>query len=289
MEHQFQQLSPHVFIMHAEHETDRPILAAIIGTRRTLLLDAGNSPAHAQLFREKLEKRGIRQPDIVALTHWHWDHSFGTEAWGVPVIAHAETGRMLAALSGVEWSESSLEKLVRDGTINEGSANHIRLEYGDPGQIRFVAPDILFTDRMTIDLGGMVCELIHVGGDHSEDSCILYVREDQVLFLGDALAPSIYGGPWKYSSSEFIRLLELAYGYRASWYVESHGIPMTESDFRADLAPWAHLAHVVERLGPDRAPITNEMKAFLGLEHLPSDLEKGIDYFLAGRADTSGK
>lgn len=44
MEHKFQELSPHILIMHAEHDTDRPILAAVSGSRRTLLMDAGNSP-----------------------------------------------------------------------------------------------------------------------------------------------------------------------------------------------------------------------------------------------------
>ncbi|WP_018884551.1 MBL fold metallo-hydrolase [Paenibacillus massiliensis] len=282
MKHQFEQLTPHIIIMHAEHETDRPILAAITGSRRTLLLDAGNSLEHANAFKAELERRGIREPDILVLTHWHWDHSFGMHAWDIPAIAHTRTSEMLTRLADLTWSESTLETLIADGTINDESASHIRLEYDDPAQVRVIAPDIHFSERLKLELGDVTCELVHVGGDHSEDSCFLHVLEDNVLFLGDALAPAIYGGPRRYRSTEFLRLLGLAYAYDASWYVESHGRPMSNSDFRADLAPWEQLAHTVDLIGGDRDKLLQELTASLRLQELPPDLIESVDYFIAG-------
>ncbi|AKG36056.1 MBL fold metallo-hydrolase [Paenibacillus durus] len=285
MTHHYQQLSPHVIIMHAEHETDRPILAAIAGERRTLLMDAGNSPMHAELFRKELERRGVRMPEILALTHWHWDHTFGMQAWGLPVVAHAETGRGLSSLSGLDWSDACLLELIRQGTINEGSAADIRKEFGENRDIRIIEPDILFQDRIAIDLGGVVCELVHVGGDHSSDSCFLHVREDRVLFLGDALGPSVYGGPRKYTSAAFLKLLSVAYGYNSHWYVESHGIPMSGEEFRSDLAGWEKLARIVKVFGDDRERVVREMKVFLQCDELSEDLLQGLDYFMAGQAN----
>ncbi len=282
MEHKFEQISPHILIMHAEHATDRPVLAAITGERRTLLMDAGASPAHAGQFREELERRGCRLPDMLVLTHWHWDHSFGMSGWDIPAVAHEETAEALAALSGRGWSEEEMAELVQAGTISEASVQHIRLEYGDSGTVAIRQPDIIFTGRITFDLGGVTCELIHVGGDHSADSCVLYVQEDKVLFLGDALGPSVYGGPYKYSSTGFLRLLEMAYGFGAEWYVESHGVPMNDQDFRADLVPWERLARVVDVFGHNRERVVLEMKEYLKLEELPGDLLKGVDYFMAG-------
>lgn len=282
MKHQFEQLTPHIIIMHAEHETDRPILAAITGSRRTLLLDAGNSLEHAHAFKAELGRRGIREPDILVLTHWHWDHSFGMHAWDIPTIAHTGTSDMLKRLADLAWAESTLETLIADGTINNESAEHIRLEYGDPAKVRVIAPDIQFSEKLKLELGDVTCELVHVGGDHSIDSCILHVREDNVLFLGDALAPAIYGGPRRYRSTEFLRVLGLAYAYDASWYVESHGTPMNGSDFRADLAPWEQLAHTVDLIGRDRDKLVQELTASLRLQELSPDLEEGIDYFIAG-------
>lgn len=282
MKHQFEQLTPHIIIMHAEHETDRPILAAITGSRRTLLLDAGNSLEHANAFKAELERRGIREPDIMVLTHWHWDHSFGMHAWGIPTIAHTNTSDVLKRLANLDWAESTLKSLIADGTINNESAEHIRLEYGDPAKVRVIAPDIQFSERLKLELGDVTCEVVHVGGDHSIDSCVLHVQEDNVLFLGDALAPAIYGGPRRYRSTEFLRVLGLAYAYDASWYVESHGTPMNGSDFRADLAPWEQLAHTVDLIGRDRDKLVQELTASLRLQELPPDLDEGINYFIAG-------
>ncbi|NJJ41163.1 MBL fold metallo-hydrolase [Paenibacillus apii] len=282
MTHHYQQLSPHVIIMHAEHETDRPILAAIAGERRTLLMDAGNSPVHAELFRSELERRGVRLPEIMALTHWHWDHTFGMQAWGLPAAAHKETARALSSLRGLDWSDGGLLNLISDGIISEESAADIRKEFGSHRDIRITEPDILFQDRIELDLGGVVCELVHVGGDHSADSCILHVREDRVLFLGDALGPFVYGGPRKYTSAAFLKLLSTAYGYNADWYVESHGVPMSGEEFRSDLAGWEMLARAVERFGYNREQVIREMKALLQLDELPKDLLQGLDYFMAG-------
>jgi glyoxylase-like metal-dependent hydrolase (beta-lactamase superfamily II) len=282
MEHKFQELSPHILIMHAEHDTDRPILAAVSGSRRTLLMDAGNSPAHAELFREELARRGWRQPDLLALTHWHWDHTFGMTAWNVPVIAHEETALVLNRLAGLNGSDEELEGLVQEGTISEESVAHIRLEYGSPRVITVDTPDIIFNGSITVDLGGVTCELSHVGGDHSADSCVLHVIEDKVLFLGDALGPSVYGGPRRYSSTGFLKLLELIYGYKANVLVESHGVPMTQQEFRADLAPWERLARIVDVFGDNRERVLLELKTYLQLEELPPGLLRSVEYFLEG-------
>ncbi|WP_342437531.1 MBL fold metallo-hydrolase [Paenibacillus sp. FSL L8-0436] len=282
MEHKFEQLSRHILIMHPEHDTDRPVLAAITGERRTLLMDAGNSPAHAALFREELARRGCRQPDLLVLTHWHWDHTFGLSSWKSPAIAHEETAKVLESLTGLNWGEEGLEKLVKSGTISEESAEHIRLEYGEAREVTVVKPDIVFTGSLTLDLGGVVCEVVHVGGDHSPDSCVLYVKEDKVLFLGDALGPAVYGGPRQYSSTGFLRLLDIAYRYDADWYVESHGLPMTRQEFREDLAPWERLARIVDVFGHNRERVVLELKTYLQLEELPGDLLQGVEYFMAG-------
>ena len=50
------QISPHVYWMAPDGNTDRPTLGVIAGTDATLLVDAGNSIAHAHLFLEALDE-----------------------------------------------------------------------------------------------------------------------------------------------------------------------------------------------------------------------------------------
>lgn len=277
-----EQISKHIWIMHAEHETDRPILAAICGENKTLLMDAGNSPAHAALFREELVKQGVRQPELIVLTHWHWDHTFGLSEWRLPVIAHEETARGLRRLQGLDWSDETLERLVHEQILNEGSSSDIKLEYGDKRNITIVEPDILFKDSIRVELGGVSCEVQWVGGDHTSDACYVYVQEDQVLFLGDALGPSVYGGPRSYTAQSFLRLLAKAYQYEAKIFVESHGTPMDREVFVQELNEWEQLARLVDQYGRDRERVAKELAAWLQVEELSTDFVRGIDYFMAG-------
>ncbi|NQX59984.1 MBL fold metallo-hydrolase [Paenibacillus qinlingensis] len=281
---QIERISKHIWIQHADHKTDRPILAAIVGDKRTLLLDAGNSPAHAAQFREELTRHNIRLPDLLVLTHWHWDHTFGMSEWKLPAIANHQTATRLGQLKGLIWTDETLNELIRGGIINEASARHIQLEYGNNRDLHIIEPDVIFHDRLTIDLGGVLCELEHVGGDHAEDSCLLYVKEDKTLFLGDALGPAIYGGPYRYTSANFLRLMEQVNRYDVQTYVESHSRPATADDFHEDIKRYVQLARYVEAFGDDHVRITHEMKKYLKVYELPNEFIKAIVWFLTSDA-----
>src|SRR4051812_27575309 len=85
-----QKLSNRLYYLPAYQQTDRPILGAIVGDNQTLFIDAGNSSAHAKLFKEQLANQQITG-DILVLTHWHWDHVFGLSEMNMPSIANAMT------------------------------------------------------------------------------------------------------------------------------------------------------------------------------------------------------
>src|SRR5436190_734052 len=93
--HTFQQITPHVFWLSPNSATDRPTLGVIAGERGTLIVDAGNSPAHARHLLDEMAHRGLAAPTFVLLTHWHWDHIFGATEFHVPILAHAETKRIV--------------------------------------------------------------------------------------------------------------------------------------------------------------------------------------------------
>lgn len=80
-----QHLSKHIVYLPPVQETDRPVLAAVTGNKKTLIIDAGNSVRHAQLFEDELLRNDI-SGNFLVLTHSHWDHVFGLENIGIPVI-----------------------------------------------------------------------------------------------------------------------------------------------------------------------------------------------------------
>lgn len=108
-------------------ETDRPILGMVVGKEKTLMIDAGNSEAHTQLFLEMLKEQNISNPDFVALTHWHWDHILGLPVLqGALSIAHSETKREMQKLVSYKWTDDALDTRVKEGTEIEFCADCIK-------------------------------------------------------------------------------------------------------------------------------------------------------------------
>ena len=92
---QLNKLSGHVYWLPPDETTDRPVLGVIAGKHGTLVIDAGNSPAHANILLSEMSKHNIAAPSFLVLTHWHWDHVFGTAVFNIPMFAHFETRRVV--------------------------------------------------------------------------------------------------------------------------------------------------------------------------------------------------
>jgi glyoxylase-like metal-dependent hydrolase (beta-lactamase superfamily II) len=207
---------------------DRPSLCAVVGERRTLMLDAGASAAHARLFLDGLAAEGVAPPSYVALTHSHWDHVFGATEVGAQVIAQALTAEALTELVATDWSDEALDRRVGAGVVSPGHAANVKEELPSPRDVRVAPADIVFRDGLDIELGGATVRVRHVGGDHAADSCVMYVEPDRVLFLGDCL----YDSPDGRLTPELVfPLHDAVRGFGAELYVEGHGaavIPRAE-------------------------------------------------------------
>ena len=58
--------------------------------------------------------------------------------------------------------------------------------------------DIAFKEKLSLDLGGITCELIGTEAPHSRDSVLIYIPELKVLFTGDADAEDHYEDQGRY-------------------------------------------------------------------------------------------
>lgn len=175
---ELKRLTEHVWYMPYEEERDRPNLGYVRGGNWSLAVDAGHSAAHTEAFYALLEKEGLPLPALTVLTHWHWDHSFGMHAVSGLSLSNVRTKEHLA-----EWKE----KIGRDGP-GEFLALHesVRREYAGGRPVTVVLPDLTFSGEMELDLGGVHVLLKQSASPHTDDSTLVFVREDGVLFLGDA-------------------------------------------------------------------------------------------------------
>lgn len=198
---------------------DRPSLCAVVGDRRTLMLDAGSSNAHAREFLDALWAESSARPSAVVYTHAHWDHVLGGAEIAGQVIAQASTAEELIELGGRDWSDDGLERRVAAGVSSPQFAAVIKEELPAPRKVEVAQADIVFNTGLDIHLGGATVRVRHVGGDHSADSSVMYVEPDRVLFLGDCLCDSPEGA---LTAGLALPLCETILGFDAELYVEGH-------------------------------------------------------------------
>jgi glyoxylase-like metal-dependent hydrolase (beta-lactamase superfamily II) len=280
--HQLYQISPHVHWLSPDSTTDRPVLGAISGERGTLLVDAGNSPAHAQTMLDALAARGVSEPIFLALTHWHWDHVFGAATVDLPTFAHHETARIVRAMADLDWSDAALDRRVADGIEIAFCRDMMKLELPDRSDLIIRPPEISFRTEVEIDLGGVTCQIIHVGGDHAHDASVVYIPQDKVLFLGDCVADDLYHGPRRCTTAALFPLLDRILAFDADFYLSGHS---PDAQTRAQLAEEADLlktiGRTVEETGPDRAAMLAKLPTVLGVP-LDDDHIDIADAFIAG-------
>ena len=262
-----QQLTERIFFMKNQEETDRPVLGYVRGTHDALMIDAGNSPDHVALFQAGLQERSLPGPDWVGITHWHWDHCYGLSAFanhgdakgdaeGVAErdgeqdgeqaakrrarqhpfsIACRLTNEALDRMSRWTWDNDAMRQRIETGEDIAFCDEHIRKEYPDRSKIRVCTADCIFEDWLSVDLGGITCNLIRVGGSHSEDSVVVHVPEERVVFVGDAISPDLHHGPAKYDRILLAALIDRLEQLDFTTCVPGHDDPWSRDEVFAYL------------------------------------------------------
>ncbi|WP_349727681.1 MBL fold metallo-hydrolase [Peribacillus frigoritolerans] len=276
-----QHLSKHIAYLTPVQETDRPVLAAVTGNKKTLIIDAGNSVRHAQLFKDELLRHDI-SGNFLVLTHSHWDHVFGLENIKIPVICQEKTYTNMKDMQQLSWEDQALDQRVEEGTEIPFCADAIKLEHGTNREITFPLPDIIFEKTMTIDLGNITCIIEHVGGDHAQDSCIIYVQEEKTLFLGDCLYANLYAEKWNYTAEQASLLIKKIEAYDAETYILSHHTrPCSRQEMEAELKLMKECARTVVKHRGNRDLMEQELAKELKRDLTEDELET-VRFFVNG-------
>ncbi len=222
---ELKRLNEHIWYMPSEEERDRPNLCYVKGSRLGLAVDAGHSAAHVQEFYALLEKDNLPLPDITVLTHWHWDHTFGMHAVHGLTLANERTDRYLA-----EWKE----KIEKNGP-GEFLAIHesIRREYPAGTEVTVRTADMVFSGEMTLDLGGCTVKVLQAEAPHTDDSTLVYVENDRVLFVGDSTCHDFFTGIKR--ADLCAKMADTIRKINPAVIMEGHWIPVPMEDTLEDL------------------------------------------------------
>ncbi|MDC7222340.1 MAG: MBL fold metallo-hydrolase [Spirochaetales bacterium] len=220
---EFQKITNRIWYVKGDPEKGWPHITALLGDDKTLIIDAGASPAHAEQVQKALEKMG-RKADYLVLTHWHWDHSFGLSSWGkTETMGQEKTVAFLEEQKEFEWNDDALYWRMEQGIESEFTARMIKKEYPDLSKVNITLPKRYYVEEEDIDLGGMTCQVRHIPSDHALDHSVIYVPEEKFLCLGDCLNENIYCESWHYTHGRLALLINRLRAFDTDLALESHG------------------------------------------------------------------
>ncbi|MFZ9683129.1 MAG: MBL fold metallo-hydrolase [Cephaloticoccus sp.] len=275
-------VTDHVWWFTPESRRDRPSLAVVVGARESLLLDVGASPAHLGECLSAVAAAGLRPPSRAVLSHAHWDHVFGIEAFPGEVVAHRLTAAQLARMRTWDYSDAGLPALVANGREIAFTAEYIPRELTDAQRrtLKLRLPDTVLEETWTADLGGVAVHAHPVGGDHAADAVVIHVPGDGLVFLGDCLCDDLWAPVRRYTRSRFLPLLAQLEQLAPATMIEGHNPDLfTDKELAALIEVVGDAYSVFDRIEASDAAA---VRADLTTRHAASLVDDILPPILAG-------
>lgn len=255
----------------------------VLGTSAALVIDTrGDTIQGAELAAAVRAVTAL--PVVVALTHAHFDHCFGTAAFpGAPVYAQAGCAGALLATAAAQ--RAHWVRHYRDSGDTGDTGDGDTRGSGDTGGSTAAAtadalaatvpvlPDRPVCPRPgsvhLVDLGGRVVQLVHPGPAHTGHDLAVHVPDAGVLFAGDLLengappsfGPDAYRRDWAAAVGLLLDVGTAPSAVATRVFVPGHGDPMTPDEAaaqHADLLRIARAAGASDAAVPD-APSANSL------------------------------
>ncbi|MFJ3405960.1 MBL fold metallo-hydrolase [Promicromonospora sp. NPDC090134] len=214
----------------------------VVGGESCLVVDTGGDAGQgAELAAAVREVTPL--PWQVVLTHSHFDHSFGTEAFApCAVWAHRRCRADLVA-TGDRQRETWARRYRERGEPEV--ADRI-------AAVRLVLPDRLVDEGAELDLGGRRVGLRHLGPAHSDHDLVVHVPDADVVFAGDLVehgAPPQFGDAFPQG---WPAALDGVLALGAATVLPGHGDPVDRDFVRAQRAELALVAELCREVAAGR-------------------------------------
>lgn len=148
----------------------------VVGAKGVLVIDAHISIAMARQIQERVREVTDKPIRYLVNTNYHADHTFGNCAFPAEtlVVQQRETAARTPYLE--HEREFMLPTVDNDPEIFKG--------------VTYRAPDIVFDDRLTIDLGDQAVELHWFGPANTPGDTIVYVPGAKAAWTGNVTVGS---------------------------------------------------------------------------------------------------
>jgi glyoxylase-like metal-dependent hydrolase (beta-lactamase superfamily II) len=169
-------VSEHVQVILDQDHAFVPNVGIVIGSKATLIVDTGLGDKNGKIVLDEARKLSRNTQFYLTATHFHPEHDLGANAFPADAKMLRWKGQQAEAdADGVGMIERFKGFSAATKTLLEGAS--------------FRAPDVLFDDEITVDLGGVHVRMFGVGPNHTRGDTAFFVVEDKVLFTGDTVMP----------------------------------------------------------------------------------------------------
>lgn len=146
----------------------------VLTERGVIVIDTLDTPERGRQLAAEIRARTEKPILFVINTHHHYDHLFGNQAFDAPVVANCALSSHLAQAVARDLSPLAIAAWLSDHPEDRWLADDLDVVY----------PNVIFEQRLVIDLPPMRLVLQHLGG-HTPDTIIVDLPEQGVLFSGD--------------------------------------------------------------------------------------------------------
>ena len=190
----------------------------IYDTPDGLLIVDPLSPDFATWLKDELARRFPGKPvRYIVYSHSHWDHAAGAAAFAADPPHIVAQERVLTNMDGrwphmpgamtdrnhngtLDNEEMVIATIEHPGICGMGNGTFETIDKSHTGHISgtdwwtdtgVVKPDIVYSQRMTLMLGGKRIELMFPGLNHADDGTVVYFPAERVAFSADFPADAL--------------------------------------------------------------------------------------------------
>lgn len=165
------ELASHVYV---ETGSALVTVGAILTSDGWMCIDTLPYPRDAQAWRSALQRISGQPFRYIINTDHHRDRVLGNAWFDAPVVAHQVTAQQLLATKGSFISQAAEELSRNDNELVEIAS------------LRFVPPQISFSDTLELHCGERVLTLYHRPGAAIGNTWVL-LPDEKILFAGDSV------------------------------------------------------------------------------------------------------
>jgi cyclase len=225
----------------------------IIGRDGIVVVDTLVSAKEADRFIKDIRNVSDKPIKYAINTHSHLDHTFGNSEFaklGAVIVSH----------------ENCRKNMIANGEANLKKASAYGLTDKDMDGTRLAYPSLTFSEKMEIDLGDEVVELIYPGPSHTDGSVMVYLPNKKILFAGDILFTNYHPNIANGDIPSWLKALDAAGALDAGKIIPGHG-PVSG---KKDVEDMKHYLVAFDKKARELAAVSGDAK------YIAAELKKSL-------------